>query len=239
MRSTLIVGIAGGSGSGKTTLASGLRELTADAGSVVISQDDYYLGVPDGIAPDEYNFDDPAALDLDALAKDLADLKAGRSVQTPVYDFALHRRSSAVREIRSIPLVIVDGLFIFSPPALREIFDLRFFVDVPAEERLSRRLRRDVLERGRTADEILEQWNRQVEPMYVRHAHPTRRWADFVLDLKHPDDRVYCEQVVAMWKKVEDRMRDQQAVADSPESASRNRPARVRTTVRRSSAGER
>ncbi len=207
MHRPLIVGIAGGSGSGKTTLANGLRELTADVGGVVVSQDDYYLGLPDGISPDEYNFDDPAALDLAGLAKDLDALKAGRSVPLPIYDFALHRRAGAVRRVGPVPLIIVEGLFIFVTPALRDVFDLRFFVDVPAEERLLRRLRRDVRERGRSEAEILAQWNREVEPMYAKHVQPTRQCAHVVLELLHPDERVYCEKVVAMWQAVEDRLR--------------------------------
>ncbi|MEI6808024.1 MAG: hypothetical protein WCN95_04830, partial [bacterium] len=208
-------------------------------GSVVISQDDYYLGLPEDIPPEEYNFDEPRALDLVRLAKDLADLKAGLEVEMPIYDFALHRRGQAVREVNPVQLVIVEGLFIFCSKVLREVFDLRFFVDVPVEERLNRRLQRDTRERGRSAGEITEQWNRQVEPMYRRHTYPTRSWADFVLDLSHPDDRVYCEQVVAMWKRVEDRLRDQSISGVVPERASSSRPASVRKSIRISSNGER
>ena len=200
------MGIAGGSGSGKTTLANGLCKLTSRFGSVVISQDDYYLGLPEGVSPDEYNFDSPAALDLDGLAKDLAALKAEQAVKIPVYDFVLHRRALTVKDVDPVPVVIVEGLFIYATTALREVFDLRFFVDVPSEERLIRRVRRDTRERGRSADEIMEQWRMQVEPMYVRYALPTRQFADFVLDLPHPDDHIYCEKVVAMWKRVEDRL---------------------------------
>jgi uridine kinase len=207
MKHPLIVGLAGGSGSGKTTLATGLRDLTARFGSLVISQDDYYLGLPEGVAPAQYNFDEPAALDLERLADDLAELKAGQAARLPLYDFARHRRSSEVKEIAPVPLIIVEGLFIFVPETLRAVFDLRFFVDVPAEERLRRRLSRDARERGRAPEDIREQWERQVEPMFVKHALPTRRYADFVMEIPHPDDRIYCEQVVAMWKSIEDRLR--------------------------------
>jgi len=206
MKRPLIVGIAGGSGSGKTTLANGLCKLTSRFGSVVISQDDYYLGLPEGVSPDEYNFDSPEALDLDGLAKDLEVLKAEKVVKMPVYDFVLHRRALTGKDVWPVPVVIVEGLFIFASMALREVFDLRFFVDVPAEERLIRRVRRDTRERGRSEDEIFEQWKMQVEPMYVTHTLPTRQFADFVLDLPRPDDLVYCENVVAMWKRVEDRL---------------------------------
>lgn len=207
MTTPILTGIAGGSGSGKTTLAKGLRELTADSGSVVLSQDDYYLGLPDGVTAAGYNFDDPAALDLDRLAADLVALKAGRAVRRPVYDFSRHCRADVEQETAPTRLIIVEGLFLFALPALRDLFDLRFFVDVPAEERLRRRMLRDVEDRGRSEAEIRDQWERQVEPMYVRHILPTRGSAHFVLNLPHPDDRAYSEQVVSLWGLVEQRLR--------------------------------
>jgi uridine kinase len=207
MTTTIIVGIAGGSGSGKTTLAEGLRDLTADSGSVVISQDDYYLGLPAGMAATDYNFDEPAALDLDRLADDLTALKAGRAVRRPVYDFVRHCRSDTTQETAPAPLIIVEGLFLFTCPALRNLFDVRFFVDVPANERLRRRLRRDQLTRGRSESDIRDQWTRLVEPMYLKHTLPTRACAHFVLDMPHPDDLAYSEQIVVMWGMVETRLR--------------------------------
>lgn len=207
MKRPLIVGIAGGSGSGKTTLAHGLRDLMADVDSVVISQDHYYWGLPEGVSPEAYNFDDPAALDLEGLALDLAGLKAGHSIKIPAYDFTSHRRAAAVQAVTPPSLIIVEGLFLFTHPALSAVFDLRFFVDVPSPERLRRRMLRDQRERGRNAAEIREQWDRQVEPMYVRHILPARQNAEFVLNLPHPDDLVYCEQIAALWKTVEERLR--------------------------------
>jgi uridine kinase len=204
----LLAGIAGGSGSGKTTLAQGLRELTADFGSVVLSQDDYYFGLPEGVAASDYNFDEPASLDLERLAVDLAALKAGRAVRRPVYDFARHCRADVEQETVPTRLIIVEGLFLFALPALRDLFDLRCFVDVPAEERLRRRVLRDVATRGRSEAEIRDQWERQVEPMYVRHIRCTRDSAHVVLNLPHPDEWAYSEQVVALWGLVEQRLRE-------------------------------
>jgi uridine kinase len=183
MFSPLIIGIAGGSGSGKTTIASGLCRLTEHYGSVVISQDDYYLGLPEGTDASRYNFDDPSALDLERMARDLLELKAGKTVNLPIYDFTCHRRSSAVRTVTPTPVIFVEGLFVFATPALREVFDICFFVDVPEHERLRRRIFRDVRERGRCEADIREQWERQVEPMYVKHTLPTRACANFVLEL--------------------------------------------------------
>ncbi len=206
MFSPLIIGIAGGSGSGKTTIASGLRCLTEHYGSVVISQDDYYLGLPEGTDAARYNFDDPSALDLERLASDLLELKAGKTVDLPIYDFTCHRRADAVQSITPVPLIFVEGLFVFATPALRTVFDICFFVDVPEHERLRRRILRDMRERGRSESDIREQWERQVEPMYLTHTHPTRCFSDIVLDLPEPDDLSYCEQLVAMWRIIEERL---------------------------------
>ena len=206
MRNPIIVGIAGGSGSGKTTIASGLCRLTEQYGSVVISQDDYYLGLPEGTDASHYNFDDPSALDLERLASDLLELKASKTVNLPIYDFTCHRRSSSVRTATPTPVIFVEGLFVFATPALRAVFDIRFFVDVPEHERLRRRILRDVQERGRSEPDIREQWMRQVEPMYLKHTHPTRTGAHFVLEMPESDDLAYCEQVVALWKILEQRL---------------------------------
>ena len=208
MASPVITGIAGGSGCGKTTLAEGLCRLTEDYGSVTFSLDDYYRGLPAGVAPGDFNFDEPSALDLDRFASDLAELRAGRAVRRPVYDFTLHRRADREQETRPAPLIIVEGLFLFVEPALRDLFDFRFFADVPAEERLRRRIGRDVASRGRGEADIREQWDRQVEPMYARHILPTRVHAHFVLEMPRPDDLAYSEQVVAMWALVETRLRE-------------------------------
>ena len=180
--------------------------LTERYGNVLISQDNYYRGLDDGADARHYNFDEPAALDLDLLAEHLAQLKAGRSVQVPLYDFETHRRRRETEAVSPAALIIVEGLFLYVLPALRAAFDLRFFVDVPAEERLRRRIDRDVRERGRTQQEVIAQFTGQVEPMYLRHIEPTRDHADVVLDLPHPSDRIYCEQVVGLWRRIEERL---------------------------------
>lgn len=209
----VMVGIVGGSGSGKTTLAHGLAVLTERFGSLVISQDHYYLGVPRGVSPDSYNFDEPRALDLELLARHLAEVRQGRSVEMPQYDFSTHCRTATTDRLVPVPLLIVEGLFLFTTPALSEVFDLRFFVDVPADERLRRRVARDTVERGREPGDIIRQFNEQVEPMYERHVLPTRCHAHYVLDLPHPDERLYCEQVVEMWRRIEERLLGRMAVA--------------------------
>ena len=201
---SILIGIVGGSGSGKTTLADGFVRFHAEIGSLLLSQDDYYRGLPPGTAAEDYNFDEPAALDLEALAADLEQLRAGRGVWAPRYDFALHRRRPEPQRLEPAALIVVEGLFLFASARLRAVFDLKFFVDVPAAECLRRRVARDVRERGRAEAEIVAQFERQVEPMYRLHVEPTRAFADYVLALPHPDDRAYCEQVLEMWRRVEE-----------------------------------
>jgi uridine kinase len=205
-RPPLVAGIAGGSGSGKTTLATGLLTLCEPFRPVHISQDDYYRGLPAGVAAPDYNFDEPAALDLAALAADLLALKAGRTILAPRYDFASHRPQPDRVEVRPAPLIVVEGLFLYAEPALRDAIDLRFFVDVPDGERLRRRIARDTAERGRTEAEIRGQFERQVRPMHDLHVQPGRAHAHVVLDIPHPDDMAYCEQVIDMWRRVEQRL---------------------------------
>jgi uridine kinase len=180
----------------------------SDFGSVVLSQDDYYWGLPEGGAAADYNFDEPAALDLERLASDLVALKAGRTVHRPVYDFVRHCRADVEQETVPVPLIVVEGLFLFNYPVLCELFDLRFFADVPESERLRRRIQRDVLTRGRSEEDIRRQWDLQAEPMYRKHVFPMRDHAHFVLNLPCADDRAYSEQVVVMWGMVEERLRE-------------------------------
>ncbi len=203
MHTPLIVGIVGGSGSGKTTLATGLLTLCERFAPAHVSQDDYYRGLPAGVAAEDYNFDEPAALDLAALAADLLTLKAGGTIQAPRYDFAAHRPRPERVEMRPAPLIVVEGLFLYAEPALRDAIDLRFFVDVPGDERLRRRIARDVGERGRDEAGIRDQFERQVRPMHDLHVQPGRTHAHYVLDIPHPDDHAYCEQVIEMWRRVE------------------------------------
>jgi uridine kinase len=211
----VMVGIAGGSGSGKTTLARGLAVLTERHGSRIISQDHYYLGVPEGTHADLYNFDDPAALDLDLLAQHLQMLKRGRGIHMPQYNFSSHRRQVQAEWVVPAPLIIAEGLFLYTSAPLRESFDLRFFVDVPAEERLRRRIARDVAERGRAEEDVVRQFEGQVEPMYQRCILPTKHYADHVLSLPHPDESLYCKKIVAMWGVIERSLRQRSELEQS------------------------
>lgn len=179
MNSPRIIGIVGASGSGKTTVAQELAALAE--GNCLISQDNYYRGLPDDIAAADWNFDDPAALDLEHLARDLAALKRGETVQIPCYDFSTHKRKSETITLKPAPVIIVEGLFLFLPENLRRVFDVKIFVDVPPEVCLQRRIARDKAERSRTEEDIRRQWFVQVEPMYRKYVAPTRAFADLLL----------------------------------------------------------
>lgn len=179
MTASRIIGIVGASGSGKTTVA---RELAELAGNVsLMSQDNYYIGLPDGMDSKNWNFDDPAVIDLEHLARDLAALKRGETVEGPRYIFSTHKRAPDTVTLKPAPLIIVEGLFLFLPQHLRDVFDLKIFIEVPMEVCLERRVARDVVERGRTAEIIRHRWAEQVEPMYIKHVEPTRAFADLLL----------------------------------------------------------
>ncbi|MFA6173268.1 MAG: AAA family ATPase [Kiritimatiellales bacterium] len=174
-----IIGIVGASGSGKTTVAQELAELTGNAS--LMSQDNYYISLPDHIDARDWNFDDPAVIDLEHLARDLAALKRGETVEGPRYIFSTHKRASELVTLKPAPLIIVEGLFLFLPESLRNVFDLKIFIDVPLKLCLERRVARDVVERGRTAEIIRQRWAEQVEPMYRKYVEPTRVFADLLL----------------------------------------------------------
>jgi uridine kinase len=179
----LIIGIAGGTGSGKTTLARKLIESVPPSRAVVIEHDWYYRDRSHLSAAERatVNFDEPAALENDLLVEHLAQLKQGRAVTCPQYDFASHTRSAAHRRIEPSSIVVVEGILLFAVPGLREIFDLRIFVDTDDDIRLLRRLRRDIQDRGRDLDSIEAQYYGTVRPMHDLHVMPSRRHAHLIV----------------------------------------------------------
>ena len=179
MKPPRIIGIVGASGSGKTTVAKELAELAGNAS--LMSQDNYYISLPDGVDAADRNFDDPAVIDLGHLARDLAALKRGETVEGPRYIFSTHKRAPDTVTLKPAPVIIVEGLFLFLPEPLRALFDLKVFIDVPPEVCLERRIARDVVERGRTEEMIRQRWAEQVEPMYRKYVEPTRAFADVLL----------------------------------------------------------
>ena len=179
----LLIGVTGGSASGKTEIARAAARAATPLSSIVLAEDDYYGD--HGARPDfdaaAFNFDHPESRDHALLANHLAALKAGRTVEAPIYDFAIHRRRDDTRVIDSADVIVVEGIHLFCDQAVCNLFDLRVFVEAPDDVRLARRLLRDVEERGRTAYTVVQQYLRTVRPMHHEWTQPTRREADLVI----------------------------------------------------------
>jgi uridine kinase len=178
----LIVGIAGGSGSGKSTLTRGLQDRM-DGQVAIIQHDAYYRHSPELSFEDRaaVNYDHPASLDTDLLVGHLNDLRAGRAVEKPTYDFSRHLRSDEVVVIEPSPVVVVEGILVLAQPELRSELDLKVFVDTAADIRLARRIERDIDERGRTVDSIISQYFATVRPMHLQYVEPSKSHADIVV----------------------------------------------------------
>lgn len=177
-----IIGVAGGSGSGKTTVVREIVRALGPANVAVIHHDSYYRDAPETTAPDgSVNFDHPAALESDLLAQHMQALLERQPVAVPTYDFRTHRRLAETVRIEPAPAIIVDGLLIFAEAALRELMDIKVFVDADADQRLMRRLQRDIKERGRDLDSVLDQYRSTVRPMHMEFVEPSKRWADVII----------------------------------------------------------
>ncbi|HEV8551724.1 MAG TPA: uridine kinase [Polyangiaceae bacterium] len=179
---TVLIGIAGGTGSGKTTLAQ--RIVAALPDDVTLLEQDSYYRDRSHLPPAErvsVNYDEPAALENDLLTAHLGSLRAGHGIDSPEYDFATHTRRSASRRIEPAPVVVVEGILLFAVPALRDAFDLRIFVDTDDDIRLMRRIRRDIIDRGRDIADIERQYYGTVRPMHLLHVAPSKRFAHLIV----------------------------------------------------------
>jgi uridine kinase len=183
MKSPLVIGIAGGTGSGKTTVTKKILEHLASEKVVILRHDFYYKDISafGGTGPEAINFDHPNALETSLLIKHLHQLKCGQSICQPIYDYTTYSRLSESRLIEPKNVVIVEGILIFVEKALRELMDIKIFVDTDADERLLRRLRRDLLERGRSIESVMHQYIATVKPMHLEFVEPSKRWADIII----------------------------------------------------------
>lgn len=175
-----ILGIAGGSGSGKTTLARQLIDRVGSDRVVSLAHDSYYRDL-NGADPADYNFDHPDALETTLLVQQLNSLRNGHGVDVPVYDFATHSRSDSTERAEPRRVIIVEGILLLVDEALRDQVDLRVFVDIDAEVRLARRMRRDMEERGRTQDDVLRQYEATVRPMHERFVESSKHHAHIII----------------------------------------------------------
>ena len=180
--SILVIGIAGGTGSGKTTLMKNLIEEFSEV-VTIISHDNYYKR-HDELPYEErckLNYDEPAALETDLMARHLDALRRGEAIDCPVYDFAEHNRSNETIRIVPKKVIIVEGILIFENEELRNLMDVRIFVDTDADVRLCRRIKRDVNKRGRTLESVLTQYQETVKPMHEKYVEPSKKYADIVV----------------------------------------------------------
>ena len=178
----LVIGIAGGTGSGKTTLMNNLISKYGD-NITVLSHDNYYKR-HDEMPYEErclLNYDEPDALETDLMAMHLDKLRQGEAIDCPVYDFTVHNRSNDTIHIIPRKVIIVEGILIFENQPLRELMDIRIFVDTDADVRLCRRIKRDVNKRGRTLESVLNQYQETVKPMHERYVEPSKKFADLVV----------------------------------------------------------
>ena len=179
----LIVGVAGGSGSGKTTVVRRMIESIGDDQVTVLEHDRYYRDRNDLRLEERasLNYDHPDSLETDLLVGHLRELRAGRSVQVPEYDFARHARQAETATVPPRKAIIVEGILIFTDAALRALMDVKVFVDADADTRFIRRLQRDIAERGRTVASVIEQYLGTVKPMHLEFVEPSKRYADIII----------------------------------------------------------
>ena len=187
MKNIFVIGIAGGTGSGKTTVVNQIiNELPQDE-VCVISQDSYY-GQTDNLSYEErtkINFDHPRAIDFELLVKHLSDLKNEKIIEQPIYSFVTHNRTKDTIKTHPRKVIIVEGILIFNSKELRNLCDIKVFVHADADERLIRRVRRDIKERGRDIDEVLGRYQSTLKPMHQQFIEPTKNYADIII----PNDR--------------------------------------------------
>lgn len=199
--SPLLIGIAGGTGSGKSTVATRIAEGLPSGTIVVLDHDSYYRDRSD-LTPaqrEQLNYDHPDSLETRLLVEHLRVLRAGRAVDVPVYDFKTHSRLPARRRVEPAPFVVVEGILLFVEPELRDLLDIKIFVDTDADIRVLRRIRRDLEQRGRTFQSVREQYYKTVRPMHLQFVEPSKRWADLIIP-EGGENRVALDMVIGRLK---------------------------------------
>jgi uridine kinase len=194
----LVIGIAGGSASGKTSVTNAIVHHLDKNRVVVIQHDSYYrdLSTYDGLPPAEINFDHPDSLETSLLIHQIEELRTGRSIGQPMYNFATHRRMDSTQHVEPKEIIIIDGILIFIDQKLRQLMDIKIYVDADADERLVRRIRRDILERGRSVESVMQQYMNTVKPMHLQFVEPSKHWADVIIP-RGSENTVAIDMVVA------------------------------------------
>ena len=178
-----LVGIAGGSGSGKTTLANEISSNYDQKKVAIIEQDSYYINIPviNLKQKKKFNFDHPSAIDITLFEKDLKSLLEGKTINVPLYDFKTHSRLKEYRQLKPHHIIVVEGILVLHYPQIRELFSLKIFVDTPEDLRFNRRQKRDINERGRNEENIIEQYVNSVRPMHDKFVEPSKYFADEII----------------------------------------------------------
>jgi uridine kinase len=179
----VVIGIAGGTGSGKTTVANVILERVGADSIAFLPHDAYYKDLKHlpKSQRDIINFDHPDSLETELLVHHLQVLRKGSKIQIPVYDFTTHSRTDQTEKLDPQPIILVEGILIFAEPTLRECFDVKIFVDTPPDIRFIRRLERDIDERGRSVDSVIQQYQTTVRPMHLEFVEPSKRYADVII----------------------------------------------------------
>lgn len=183
--SPFVIGVAGGSGSGKTTVVRRIVDSLGPDQVTLLDHDRYYRDRNDLRLEERaaLNYDHPDALETDLMVRHVRELKAGQAVEVPQYDFTRHARLSETNTFQPRRALIVEGILVFTDPALRDLMDIKVFVDTDSDTRFIRRLRRDVAERGRTMESVIDQYQSTVKPMHLEFVEPSKRYADVIIPL--------------------------------------------------------
>ena len=177
------IAVAGGTGSGKTTISNALLERVGHRHIAYVPHDAYYKDLRH-LPLDQrghFNFDHPDALDTPLMIEHIKGLQAGRPVEIPIYDFTIHQRTDRTETVGPQPIILVEGILILGDAALRELFDVKIYVDTDADLRFIRRLQRDIVERGRTMESVIDQYLNTVRPMHLKFVEPSKRYADVII----------------------------------------------------------
>lgn len=202
MKNCIFIGVAGGSGSGKTTVAHNLVKAFKAEDAILVEQDAYYKELT-GLSLEKrasVNFDHPNSIEFELLRQHLLDLQEGKSIERPIYDFKTHSRKEETVKIHPSKIVIVEGILLFAVPEIRDLFDVKIFVDTDADEMLLRRIERDITERGRTFESVRDQYLKTVKPMFLEFCEPSKRYADVIIP-RGGENKVAVNMVIANLKR--------------------------------------
>lgn len=202
MKDCIIIGVAGGSGSGKTTVANNLVKVFSREDAILIEQDSYYRELSH-LAIDERalnNFDHPDSIEFELMKKHILELKNNKVVEIPIYDFKTHSRKEEKEIIHPSKIIVVEGILIFAVKEIRDLFDMKIFVDTDADEMLLRRIERDISERGRSFESVKNQYLTTVKPMYLEFCEPSKRYADVIIP-RGGENKIAIDMILARLKR--------------------------------------